>query len=196
MAVQYHTAPFRLVPLDVPGPAVRKSGSVWVELPARGSRGPVVQRNELKRDSGVIIVAQRPRYTVAIGVMIVILALGTVVSETNPHTTAGRIGVAAFFGVFIALCVWIWFRWNRRRGHIEVADDAIKYVRWSGETVAVVPREQVNQLRIIRRLRDRQLFLYDRLVVQGTDAWINLKGFSARAVRQACLACGWHVDRG
>jgi drug/metabolite transporter superfamily protein YnfA len=156
----------------------------------------VVQRNELKRDSGVIIVAQRPRYTIAIGVMIVILALGAVVSETNPHTTVGRISVAAFFGVFIALCVWIWFRLNRRRGHIEVADDAIKYVHWSGETVAVLPREQVNELRIIRRLSDRQLFLYDRLVVPGTDAWINLKWFSARAVRQACLARGWHFDRG
>ncbi|MBV9061035.1 MAG: recombinase family protein [Pseudonocardiales bacterium] len=38
VAVQYHTARFRLVPslakaLNVPTPAVRKPGSVWVELP-------------------------------------------------------------------------------------------------------------------------------------------------------------------
>jgi hypothetical protein len=38
VAVQYHTARFRLVPslakaLDVATPAVRRPGSVWVELP-------------------------------------------------------------------------------------------------------------------------------------------------------------------
>ncbi len=38
MAIQYHTARFRLVPqlakaLGVPTPAVRKPGSVWTELP-------------------------------------------------------------------------------------------------------------------------------------------------------------------
>jgi hypothetical protein len=38
VAVQYHTARFRLVPhlpktLNVPTPAIRKPGSVWVELP-------------------------------------------------------------------------------------------------------------------------------------------------------------------
>ncbi|WP_420877918.1 hypothetical protein [Streptomyces agglomeratus] len=38
MAIQYHTARFRLVPqlaktLSVPTPAVRKPGSTWTELP-------------------------------------------------------------------------------------------------------------------------------------------------------------------
>src|SRR5664279_2055394 len=38
VAIQYHTARFRLVPqlakvLNVPTPAVRKPGSVWAELP-------------------------------------------------------------------------------------------------------------------------------------------------------------------
>src|SRR5664279_1332944 len=38
VAVQYHTSRFRLVPsltkaLNVPTPAVRRPGSVWVELP-------------------------------------------------------------------------------------------------------------------------------------------------------------------
>ncbi|MDX3456217.1 hypothetical protein PV396_30480 [Streptomyces sp. ME02-8801-2C] len=38
VAIQYHTARFRLVPqlakaLSVPTPAVRKPGSVWTELP-------------------------------------------------------------------------------------------------------------------------------------------------------------------
>nr|WP_179838706.1 recombinase family protein [Actinomadura citrea] len=44
VAVQYHTARFRLVPslakaLNVPTPAVRKPGSVWVELPRPASAG-------------------------------------------------------------------------------------------------------------------------------------------------------------
>ncbi len=156
-----------------------------------------MQRNELKRDSGAIIVAQHPRHTVAIGVMIAILVLAAVVSDAaNPYTMVKRIGVAAFFGVFIALCVWIWFRVNRRRNQIEVADDAIRYVHWSGETVVELPREEVTELRIVRRLSDRKLFLYDRLVAPGTDGWMDLKWFSSRAVRQACLARDWPVDRG
>jgi hypothetical protein len=44
VAVQYHTARFRLVPhlaktLNVPAPAVRKPGSVWVELPRPAAAG-------------------------------------------------------------------------------------------------------------------------------------------------------------
>jgi hypothetical protein len=153
-----------------------------------------VQRDELRRDSGVIVVGQRRRHTVAFGLMIVILALGLAVSETNPYSVASRIVVAVFFGAFIALCVWLWFAMNRRRNRIEVAGDAIRYVRWSGEPVVVISRPEANELRILRRLGDRKLFLYNRLVAPGTDAWMNLKWFSARAVRQACVARGWRVD--
>jgi hypothetical protein len=44
VAVQYHTARFRLVPhlaktLNVPAPAVREPGSVWVELPRPAAAG-------------------------------------------------------------------------------------------------------------------------------------------------------------
>jgi hypothetical protein len=44
VAVQYHTARFRLVPhlakaLNVPTPAIRKPGSVWVELPRPAAAG-------------------------------------------------------------------------------------------------------------------------------------------------------------
>jgi DNA invertase Pin-like site-specific DNA recombinase len=44
VAVQYHTARFRLVPrlaktLNVPTPAIRRPGSVWVELPHPASAG-------------------------------------------------------------------------------------------------------------------------------------------------------------
>ncbi|MEU9651346.1 recombinase family protein [Streptomyces sp. NPDC048110] len=48
VAIQYHTARFRLVPqlakaLSVPTPAVRKQGSTWTELPrpVRAGAGPV-----------------------------------------------------------------------------------------------------------------------------------------------------------
>ncbi|GAA1345699.1 hypothetical protein GCM10009647_090250 [Streptomyces sanglieri] len=44
VAIQYHTARFRLVPqlaraLSIPTPAVRKPGSVWTELPRPASAG-------------------------------------------------------------------------------------------------------------------------------------------------------------
>jgi hypothetical protein len=44
VAVQYHTAWYRLVPslakaLNVPTPALRKPGSVWVELPRPAAAG-------------------------------------------------------------------------------------------------------------------------------------------------------------
>ena len=153
-----------------------------------------MQRDELTRDSGVIVVEQRWRYTAAFGLMIVILALGLAVSETNPYSVASRIVIAVFFGAFIALCVWLWFALNRRRNRIEVTDDAIRYVHRSGEPVVVISRSQADEIRILRRLGDRKLFLYDRLVVPGTDTWMNLKWFSARAVRQACAARGWRLD--
>jgi len=154
----------------------------------------MVRQNELRRDAGVIIVAQRPRYTVTIGIMIAILVLGAVVSETNPYALGTRIFIVVFFGALVALCVWIWFWKNRYRNHIEVADDAIRYVRWSGEQTVVLSRPESGELRIVRRLSDRKLFLYDRLVVPGTGGWMNLRWFSTRAVRQACLARGWRVD--
>ena len=153
-----------------------------------------MQRNELRQDSGVIVIEQRRRYTVAFGLMIVILALGLAVSETNPYSVASRIVVAVFFGAFIALCVWLWFALNRRRNRIEVTNDAIRYVHRSAEPVVVMSRPEASELRILRRLSDRKLFLYDRLVVPGTDTWINLKWFSSRAVREACVARGWRVD--
>jgi hypothetical protein len=81
------------------------------------------------------------------------------------------------------LCVWLWFAVNRRRNRIEVADDAIRYVHWSGEPVVVISRTEADELRILRRLSDSKLFLYNRLVVPGTDMWMNLKWFSSRAVR-------------
>jgi hypothetical protein len=156
----------------------------------------VAQQNDRTRDSGVTIVTERRHHTVTVGVAIVILVLGAVVSDTaNPYSTAKRIGVAAFFGVFIALCLWLWFRANRRRNHIEVADNAIRYVHWSGETVVEWRRAEVTELRLVRRLSDRKLFLYDRLVVPGTDAWLILRWFSSRAVRQACEARRWPIER-
>nr|WP_234326386.1 hypothetical protein [Streptomyces sp. NRRL S-337] len=44
MAIQYHTARFRLMPqlaeaLSVPTPAVREPGAVWTELPRPASAG-------------------------------------------------------------------------------------------------------------------------------------------------------------
>ena len=153
-----------------------------------------MQQNDLRRDAGVTVVAQRPRYTVTIGVMIAILVLGAVVSETNPYSLGYRIFIVVFFGAFIALCVWIWFFKNRYRNHIEVADDAIRYVRGSGAPTIVLSRPDTGELRILRRLSDRKLFLYDRLVVPDDEGWINLRWFSTRAVRQACLVRGWRVD--
>jgi len=155
-----------------------------------------VQRDELRRDSGVIVIEQRRRHTVVFGVMIVVLAAGLAVSETNPVSVASRIVIAVFFGVFIALCVWLWFVLNRHRNRIEVSDDAIRYVRWSGEPVVVISRPEAAEIRILRRLSDSKLFLYDRLVVPGTGTWMNLKWFSARAVRQAGAARGWRFDEG
>jgi hypothetical protein len=58
----------------------------------------------------------------------------------------------------------------------------------------VLSRPETGELRIVRRLSDRKLFLYDRLVIPGTGGWMNLRWFSTRAVRQACLARGWRFD--
>ena len=54
----------------------------------------MAQRDDLRRDSGVTIVTERPHYTVAIGVMIAILVVAAVVADANPYSTAKRIVVA------------------------------------------------------------------------------------------------------
>lgn len=92
----------------------------------------------------------------AFGLIIVILALGLAVSESNPYSAASRIVIAVFFSVFIALCVWLWFAVNRRRNRIEIADDATRYVHWSGEPVVVISRTEADELRILRRARRQQ----------------------------------------
>src|SRR5260370_42149781 len=55
VAVQYHTARFRLVPhlakaLSVPTPALRKPGSAWAELPRAASRPELDRAVALARE--------------------------------------------------------------------------------------------------------------------------------------------------
>jgi hypothetical protein len=154
----------------------------------------MMQQDEPGQDTGVIVIKQRQKWTVSIGLMIVILALGIAIAEPQQPSTGNRIGVPIFFGFFIVLCIMIWIGSNRRRDQIEVTQDAIKYVRRSGRVALTLPRSEIDNLRIIRRLSDRKLFLVDRLVVTGTDSWMTLHWFSTRAVRQACLARGWRFD--
>jgi hypothetical protein len=153
-----------------------------------------VQHDVVSRDPGVIVIRQRPKYTVSIGLGIVILALGIAVAEPQQSTTENRIGVPVFFGFFILLCIALLIGVNVRRHHIEVTQDAISYVRRPGGVAVTFPRSGADSLRIIRRLSDRRLFLVDRLVITGTDSWMSLHWYSIRAVRQACLARGWRFD--
>jgi hypothetical protein len=92
----------------------------------------VAGQDELKRDSGVTIVTERRHHTVVIGAAIAILVAGAAAADANPYSPAKRIGVAAFFAAFIALCIVIWIGVNRRRNRACGAHDDRRPLRLLG----------------------------------------------------------------
>jgi hypothetical protein len=149
------------------------------------------------RNKRVVVVSARRRRTAMYGLMIVVLILGMAVSLTAQPTVSGRVTAVVFFGLFIALCVWLWLRVNRGRNRIEVAADAIRYLHWNGGVEFTLSRDAEQELRLIPRLRDHGFVAGDRLTIVGSGDVMSLSGFSPRAVRRACQGAGWRfADRG
>jgi hypothetical protein len=72
------------------------------------------------RVPGDIVITARRKRTIFWAVCIAVLALGLIVAWGNQPTTSGKAQAAVFFGLFIALCAFLWWYQNRLRSRIQV----------------------------------------------------------------------------
>jgi hypothetical protein len=140
----------------------------------------------------IVTVRQRSRWTIRAGVGVVVMALGLAASLAAQPTVSGKITAVVFFGLFIALIVWLWRRANRWRDQIEITPDAIsfRHGRRGGPSI-VLTREQGTDLLLIPARRDHGVTAGPRLALVGSDQDVTIYGFSADAIRRACTAAGW-----
>ncbi len=144
-----------------------------------------------------VTVSQRHRRSIQAVIGVVVMVLGLAGSLVAQPTVSGKITAVVFFGLLIALIVWLW-RWiNRGRDRLEITPDAIslRHGRGGGPSITLT-REQGTDLRLIPALRDHGVSVGPRLTVVGSGQDITIYGFSADAVRQGCTAAGWRFGNG
>jgi hypothetical protein len=136
------------------------------------------------RVPGDIVIAARHKQTIFWGACIAVLALGLVVAWGNQPTTSGKAESAVFFGLFIALCAFLWWYQNRWRSRIQVTSDEIRYWhqgRHPQFTLSRQPPEAV-ELEVIEGRY---------LALRGSGDRMDIRYFSRHAVQQACESRGW-----
>jgi len=139
---------------------------------------------------GVIVVRQSRAQTSGLfGFLAVAFAAALVRGVTGASTTSGRVAVAVIFGLLLAAMVVALATAGKRLDHLEVAEDEIRYLLWSGQQRSALEREWGSELRFVVRFSGRAGF--NCLNILGTDKIIALPLFSRRAVQQACVARGW-----
>ena len=141
-------------------------------------------------DQGVIVVSQSgPQMRVLFGFLFVVSAVALARGVTGAATEAGRVAIAVIFGALTAgfLVGLVLATWRLDR--LEVTEQAITYVRWSGQNKAVLSREWGDEIRFVRRYSG--IWPVDGLTIEGTDKIITLPTFSRAEVQRACVARGW-----
>jgi hypothetical protein len=144
-----------------------------------------------------VTVKQRSRWTIRAVVGVVVMLLGLAASLAAQPTASGKITAAVFFGLFIALIVWLWRRQNRWRDQFEIKPDAIgfRHGRGGGPSITLT-RGDGTDLRLIPALRDHGVTAGPRLALVGSGEMLTIYGFSADAVRRGCTAAGWRFGNG
>jgi hypothetical protein len=147
--------------------------------------------------SRTITVRQRPRRTIVAATGVLVMALGLAVSLGAQPTVSGKITAAIFFGLFIALIVWLWRRVNRWRDQLEITPDVIsfRHGRRGGPSITLT-RQDGTDLRLIPPLSDHGVIAGPRLALVGSGQAITIYGFAANAVRDSCAAVGWRFGNG
>jgi hypothetical protein len=142
-------------------------------------------------DQGVIVVSQsRLQIRLLFGFLLAVSAVALARGVTGASTAAGRIAIAVIFGALVAGFLAALVLATKRLDRLEVTEQAITYVLWSGQNKAVLSREWGDVIRIVRRYRGGWN-LIDGLNIVGTDTFIGLPLFSRGEVRRACEARGW-----
>ena len=138
----------------------------------------------IARVPGDIVIAARRQLTIFWGACAAILALGLVVAWLNQPTVAGKATAAGFFGFFIAMCAFLWWRRNRLRPRIQVTGEEIRFW-YQGRYPRFTLSRQPAQAAVLAVVEGRYLAL------RGSADRMDIRFFSTRAVKRACEARGW-----
>jgi hypothetical protein len=120
--------------------------------------------------------------------LVAVFALAFARGYPGAQTPGGRVAVAVFTGVVVALLAAGWVRLVRRGTHLEVSAQAISLVA-AGSQVAVLTRESGDELRLVSVGRGR--YRNWGLTSTGAGTVITLPFFSRREVKRQCVAAGW-----
>jgi lysylphosphatidylglycerol synthetase-like protein (DUF2156 family) len=151
---------------------------------------------EIAPDPGSIVVAENPlQIGLLFGLLILVFAVAIARGEAGAQSAAGRVAIAAIFGVLVLALARGWIMVVRRRSRLEVSQNAVTLVRRNGQ-VSALSRQHGDELRFVNQrggALGRNFTL--GLTMVGTDSVLVLPGFfSRREVRQACRSRGWRVD--
>jgi hypothetical protein len=130
------------------------------------------------------------------GFLILLLAAAGARGAAGAQTTTGRLAVVVVCGLLALAFAARWIVMAMQQpSRLEIAGDAIKYVRRNGQ-VAELSRRLGDELRFVLRHRGALSRIWTlELAIAGTDDTIVLLGFfSRKAVIQACRARGWRFD--
>jgi hypothetical protein len=155
------------------------------------SRGPDPDRE------ATAFVERRWQSNIVLAFIIVAFAVALFNVVRHAQTSTGRVAGAVVFGAVLVLLIVGWIRMNRRpRGRLEITGDAIRYVEPGGR-VSALSRESGDELAFFLQHRGAMSRVWVlELTVKGTGTVIHLRGeFPRAAVRQVCIAHGWHFDQ-
>jgi hypothetical protein len=148
-----------------------------------------MQSMGIVRVPGDIVITARRKRTIFWAVCIAILGLGLIVAWGNQPTTSGKAQAAVFFGLFIALCAFLWWYQNRRRSRIQVTSDEIRYWYQGRDLQFTLSREPA----AATELAGTGLAVIEGryLTAGGSGDRMDIRYFSRPAVRRACESRGW-----
>jgi hypothetical protein len=145
--------------------------------------------------AATIVAESRSQVSILFGFLTVVAAAALARGVTGAQTAAGRVAVAVIFGFLLVIFIARWVVIARRPAHLEITEDAIRYVTRAGK-VSVLSRAEGDELRFFRRSAGRSWIFGLTVAAPGTAAGPGqvlspLNFFSRKAVRQACRSRGW-----
>jgi hypothetical protein len=127
----------------------------------------------------------------AFGFLALAFLAAIVRGEIGAHTTAGRIAIGAILGAVEVLLLFAWLRLVRKPDHIEVSDDAVRYVTANGTATHVFDRSAGAELSMVSRPAGRTNIV--ELHQSGSSTVMPLRLFTRKSIVSTCETHGWRV---
>lgn len=147
-------------------------------------------------DSGSTTVTEsRRNIGLLFGFLTLVATVALARGAAGARTGSGRVTVAVIFGALLLALVAGWIAQARRRAHLEITADAIRYVRRDGQ-VSALSRGPGDELHFVKQHAGPLSRTWTLgLTITGADTILSpLSFFSRAAIRQACRAHGWRFD--